>query len=101
MRVFTRTASVAVAASAALLLAACGGGDDDGGTGSGGDDATGGTVSVNSTEPQNPLIPTDTNEVGGGNIVDAMWTGLVSYDSETGEPGLAVAESTAPHEDFT
>jgi len=88
------------------VLAACGGDDDGGGdSGSGGDggssDGPTGTVSINSTQPENPLIPTTTNEVGGGNIVDAMWTGLVSYDPETAEPGLAVAESIEPNEDFT
>lgn len=104
MRATTRTGSFAVAAAAALLLAACGGDDDgDGGGAAGteGGDGPVGTVSVNSTEPQNPLIPTATNEVGGGNIVDAMWTGLVAYDSETAEPQLAVADVIEPNDDFT
>lgn len=106
MRGSARRGFAVAAVGLTLVLAACGGddgGDDD--SGSGGDGGSGdgptGTVSINSTQPENPLIPTTTNEVGGGNIVDAMWTGLVSYDSETGEPGLAVAESIEPNEDFT
>src|SRR5690606_32502952 len=65
-----RIAAVALAAS--LALVACGGGDD-GGDGSGGGDgeASGGIVTINGTEPQNPLIPTSTNEVGGVPIVSS------------------------------
>jgi oligopeptide transport system substrate-binding protein len=106
MRGSARRGFAVAAVGLTLVLAACGG-DDDGGddSGSGGDSGSGdgptGTVSINSTQPENPLIPTTTNEVGGGNIVDAMWTGLVSYDPETAEPGLAVAESIEPNEDFT
>src|ERR1700754_2447759 len=106
MRGSARRGAVVAAVGLTLVLAACGGDDDggDGGSGSGdGGSSEGptGTVSINSTQPENPLIPTTTNEVGGGNIVDAMWTGLVSYDPETAEPGLAVAESIEPNEDFT
>jgi oligopeptide transport system substrate-binding protein len=49
-------------------------------------------ITTNGSEPQNPLIPTNTNEVGGGKIVDAMFAGLVYYD-EKGAPKNDVAES--------
>lgn len=84
----------AAGGAAALTLAACG--SDEGGSGgagggeSGGDG--GGVILANGTEPQNPLIPTNTNEVGGGRIVQNIFSGLVSYDAE-GTPQNEVAAS--------
>ena len=84
-------ASLAVGA---LALTACSGGDAgetepstsaEGGT-------SGGIVTVNGTEPQNSLVPTNTNEVGGGKILDLIFSGLVYYDAE-GAPHNEVAES--------
>jgi oligopeptide transport system substrate-binding protein len=71
----------------ALTLAACGGSSD---SGSGDGDSTS-YVTVNGSEPQNPLIPAATNETGGGNVIDAMFTGLVTYNQETAAPENAVA----------
>ena len=65
----------------ALVLSACGGG------GSGDDDANGDNaaiVTVGSGEPQNPLIPTMTNEVYGGLVVRNIFAGLVRYDENGG-----------------
>ena len=80
--------------AASLILAACGSSDSssstDNGGGSGGPT---GSITVDGSQPENPLIPTATNETGGGNVVDAMWTGLVSYNTETGKPENAMAES--------
>src|SRR5699024_8206714 len=62
--------------------AACGG-DDSGSGGSGdGGGGGGGIILANGTEPQNPLIPTNTNEVGGGRIGQNIFAGLGSYDAE-------------------
>ncbi|MGB3013609.1 MAG: ABC transporter substrate-binding protein [Candidatus Nanopelagicales bacterium] len=72
----------------ALTLGACGG---DSGSGDGGDSAR--YVTVNGSEPQNPLIPAATNETGGGNVIDNMFTGLVTYNQETAAPENAVATS--------
>jgi oligopeptide transport system substrate-binding protein len=47
---------------------------------------------VDGSEPQNPLIPTSTNEVGGGAILDLIFAGLVSYDAD-GKPQNEMAES--------
>ncbi|MGY5763789.1 peptide ABC transporter substrate-binding protein [Brachybacterium sp. DNPG3] len=78
------------ATGAAATLAACSGGDGDSGSGSG---ASGGAaVFANSTEPQNPLIPTNTNEVGGGRVIDLLFSGLVRYTT-TGEVEMEMAES--------
>lgn len=65
------------------------------GCGGGGGEAEDGVVTVNSTEPQNPLVPGNTNEVGGGNVLDAMFTGLVGYDEKTGETYDEVAQDIA------
>jgi oligopeptide transport system substrate-binding protein len=35
---------------------------------------------VNGSEPENKLIPTNTNEVGGGRILDSIFAGLAYYD---------------------
>ena len=80
-----RLAGVALAASA-LVLSACGGSDDDSG------EATDAIISVNGSEPENPLIPTATNETGGGNPIQNLFAGLVSYNAD-GSTTNEVAES--------
>jgi oligopeptide transport system substrate-binding protein len=83
---------IAAGLSGAMLLSACGGGDDDGGSGASGGD--GGSFSIYIGEPENPLIPGNTNETEGGQIVDSLFTGLVQYDNETNEAEFTgVAES--------
>ena len=81
-----RGALVAAGVAAAMVLSACGG-DEGGGSdeGSGGEGATGGTFSIYIGEPENPLVPGNTNETEGGQVVDSLWTGLVQYDAETNE----------------
>ncbi|WP_298036919.1 peptide ABC transporter substrate-binding protein [uncultured Microbacterium sp.] len=69
-------AGIAMAGIGSLALAGCA--TNDAGNGSGGADATA-IVSTNGNEPQNPLIPTNTNEVGGGKILDSIFSGLISY----------------------
>lgn len=70
--------------------------------GSGSVEATTGIVTANGTEPQNPLIPTNTNEVGGGRIIQNIFAGLSYYDAK-GEPHNDVAESidTTDSQTFT
>ncbi|WP_136053913.1 ABC transporter substrate-binding protein [Microbacterium sp. K24] len=65
----------------ALTLAGCasGGGNEPSEEPSGDSSAI---ISVNNTEPQNPLIPTNTNEVGGGLVLQSIFAGLVYYDAE-------------------
>ncbi len=64
--------------------------------------ASDGVVRANGTEPQNPLIPSNTNETGGGRIVDLLFAGLVSYMSD-GSVKNEVAESieTSDNQNFT
>ena len=88
----------------AVALSSCGGGD--GGSsdeqGSGDPNKTkDAVITVFGSEPERPLVPGDTNETGGGKIVDALFTGLMDYDPVSGEPREAMAESfelTAPDE---
>ena len=79
-----KRAWLAVPAALALTLSACSGGNDTGSSDStGGSETaqTAGVVLANGTEPQNPLIPANTKEVGGGRIVDLLFAGLVYYDA--------------------
>ncbi|MDN3309706.1 ABC transporter substrate-binding protein [Microbacterium oryzae] len=67
-----------------LALAGCasdGGGSTDEDTASDSGASTA-IVSTNGNEPQNPLIPTSTNEVGGGKILDSIFAGLISYEAD-------------------
>ncbi len=96
MRVRTRsTVAIAGFAALALGLAACGGSDDPSAA-----DAAGAVV-INGSEPENPLIPSNTNETGGGNVIDNLFTGLIEYDAKTADPENAMAESIEPNDDKT
>ncbi|TRW45339.1 peptide ABC transporter substrate-binding protein [Georgenia yuyongxinii] len=77
-----------------LVLAACSSDSPEDAATDGGASAGASTavVTVNGNEPQNPLIPTNTNEVGGGKILDLIFAGLVYYDAE-GAVHNEVAES--------
>lgn len=88
-----RMGFAAVFAASALVLAACSG------TGSSSTSTTASknldktaVITANNSEPQNPLIPTNTNETGGGKIVDSLFAGLVYYDAK-GKPVNEVADS--------
>src|SRR5688500_20316369 len=79
-----RLAGVTLVA-AGLVLAGCGGGGDD--------DAGGNAViTVYGTNPQNPMIPTATNEVGGGDPIQNLYSGLTAYNAD-GSVVNEVAES--------
>ncbi|MGK2880193.1 MAG: peptide ABC transporter substrate-binding protein [Mycobacterium sp.] len=81
------TVPVVLAAVLALILAlaGCGGGGGESGTNAN-------YVVVNGGEPQNPLLPANTNENQGGRIVDRLFAGLMSYDAQ-GTPSLEVASA--------
>ena len=87
-----RMGFAAVVAASALVLAACGGTSSSSpSTASKNLDKTA-VITANNSEPQNPLIPTNTNETGGGKIVDSLFAGLVYYDAK-GAPKNEVADS--------
>lgn len=81
-------AAVAGAASLALVLSACSGSSTPAPGSSGAESV----ISVFGSEPQNPLLPANTNETGGGRIMKLLFEGLISYDAK-GEPVNQVAES--------
>ncbi len=59
-----RTAALALPVAAAVLLAGCG---SSGGSSTGGGSApanTAGAITVDGSQPENPLIPGNTNETG-------------------------------------
>src|SRR6478735_143354 len=105
MRGKTRLMIVSAIAPLALVAAACGGGSggntEPGTEQSGG--AAGGEIAIRSCTPQNPLIPANTNEVCGGNFLDAIEAKLVHYNPDTAAPELDIAQSidTTDNQNFT
>ncbi|MEU5787844.1 ABC transporter substrate-binding protein [Micromonospora purpureochromogenes] len=91
MRVSKRASgAIAVGAAFALIASGCSTNDDDGGTAAKSSD---GSIVVDGTEPENPLVPSNTTETGGGKIIDWLFTGLVEYPNNGGAPQNALAES--------
>jgi ABC-type oligopeptide transport system substrate-binding subunit len=70
---------MALVAALALALAACGTGD-----GGAGAPEAGGSFSVYICEPEH-LVPTNTNESCGSEVLNALYTPLVNYDPQTSE----------------
>ena len=86
-------AAVGLLAAGVIALAGCSGGSgNNSGGGATGKTDTAAIITANGSEPQNPLIPTNTNEVGGGKILDSIFAGLVYYDAK-GKPVNDMAES--------
>ncbi|WP_111719288.1 ABC transporter substrate-binding protein [Homoserinimonas sp. OAct 916] len=84
--------AAALLSASALVLTGCASGDG-GAPAPGTSDTPGaststGIVTANSNEPQNPLYPANTNEVGGGKILDMVFAGLYYYDAD----GKAIPE---------
>jgi oligopeptide transport system substrate-binding protein len=75
----------------ALGMAGCGG-SNGGNTGTTQNANGAAIIKVNGSEPQNGLLPANTNETGGGRILQQLFTGLVSYD-ENGKAVDEVADS--------
>ncbi|WP_130178182.1 ABC transporter substrate-binding protein [Cryobacterium sp. SO1] len=71
--------ALALISVSALALAGCASSNDEPAAPAGDSSAI---VSTNGSEPQNPLIPTNTTETGGGKIMTSLFAGLVSYDAD-------------------
>ncbi len=85
-------AGVGLFAIGALALAGCtSGGGNTGDSGNAGEADPDAIITTNGSEPENPLIPTNTNEVGGGKILDNIFAGLIYYDGD-GAPVNDMAE---------
>ena len=105
MRRRTRGMALAAVTSIALIATACGGG---GGTASepGASQPAGqagGEIVVAGCTPKNALIPGNTSETCGGDIIDAMTSKLVRYNTENAAPENDIAESieTTDNKNFT
>ncbi|MCX4456587.1 ABC transporter substrate-binding protein [Streptomyces sp. NBC_01728] len=98
MRGATHATWAAGAAAMALVVTACGGG---GGAGGGGGGA--GVLSSSWGDPQNPLEPSNTNEVQGGKVLDMIFRGLKRYDARTGAAQNMLAQKidTSDSQNFT
>ena len=93
MRGRTRGMAAAVITSLALVATACGGG---GAPEPGAEDPAGqagGEIVVAGCTPEEPLIPGHTTETCGGDIVQAMTSQLIRYNTDTAAPENDIAES--------
>ena len=100
--------SIALASTvlvAMATLAACGGDDDDGGgdNQSESEGQAGGEITVRGCNPENPLIPGNTAETCGGNVLDVTTAKLIKYATEDAAPQNDIAESieTEDNQNFT
>ncbi|MFI9639548.1 ABC transporter substrate-binding protein [Micromonospora sp. NPDC051925] len=92
MRVSNRaTGAIAVGMAAALVVSGCS--SSDGGGESDSAATADGAITIHGVQPQNPLVPANTTETGGGKIIDDLWTGLVEYPNDGSAPRNALAES--------
>ncbi|WEV53340.1 ABC transporter substrate-binding protein [Bifidobacterium sp. ESL0704] len=92
---------IAGLAASAALISVAGCGNSAGNGDQQGPKASSDTIiKVDNTEPQSPLVPADTNEMGGGKVIRYLFEGLVSYDAK-GKQHLEVAKSITPNADAT
>ena len=106
MHIRRRVRLVAPLLALALGAAACGGGG--GGTsanptttGGSAQAASGGTFSLQLGEPENPLVPGNTTESEGAQVVDALWTGLVTDNTQTAQQEMNGVAGTITSSDAT
>ncbi len=102
MRGRTRGMVAVAITSLALFATACGGGGAEPEPGA--EDPAGqagGEISIRGCTPENPLIPGNTSEVCGGNVIDAMAAKLVRYDPATAAPSNDIAESIESEDNQT
>ncbi|MGW4986648.1 peptide ABC transporter substrate-binding protein [Streptomyces mirabilis] len=95
MRGATHATWAVGAAAVALVATACGGGGSGGGAS--------GALSSSWGDPQNPLEPSNTNEVQGGKVLDMIFRGLKRYDARTGAAQNMLAQKidTSDSQNFT
>ncbi|MER6396621.1 ABC transporter substrate-binding protein [Kitasatospora sp. NPDC086009] len=89
MRGATQTKWIVAATAIALAATACSTSSKSSDKASSG----GGTIAVQLGEPQHGLVPQNTAESEGAEVLGAVFAGLVEYDNKTNEPKLRVAES--------
>lgn len=82
----------AATGASALALSACGGSEGSGGSDAGGAGSDDARIRSNGREPENKLVPTNTSELAGGDVLNACFACLVYY-TEDGSVENDVAES--------
>ncbi len=103
MRARTRGMAVAALTTLALVATACGGSGDQPTTESSGGTQTGGEITMRGCTPQNSLIPANTGESCGNDVLDGVLAKLVRYNADTAAPEMDIAESieTTDNQTFT
>ncbi|MGY1828600.1 MULTISPECIES: peptide ABC transporter substrate-binding protein [unclassified Blastococcus] len=91
---------VAAGVAAAMMLSACGGSDENGGEGGTAAEG-GGSFSVYVGEPENPLVPGNTTESEGHQVISSLWTGLIEYAADGAVEYTGVAESIESEDNTT
>ena len=87
------TRSVGVVVTLLLLAGtACAGGGPDRTERAAEGKVSGGSFSLSIGEPEH-LLPATTTDSNGGQVLSALFTGLVEYDPQTAQPHNAMAES--------
>lgn len=94
-------AAPAAFAAGALLLAGCSSNAEPAPSQSPSYPPPVGSASISTTEPAQLLLPAMAAESGAGDVVDAMWTGLVDYDPVTAQPRLAHAAEISTKDNLT
>jgi oligopeptide transport system substrate-binding protein len=89
----TRGMAAVAITSIVLFATACGGGGTTSEPGGEAPPAAGGEIVVAGCTPENPLVPGNTTETCGGDIVQAMTSTLVRYNTDTAAPENDIAES--------
>lgn len=95
MRGKTRAAIVVGLSATALVAASCGGGGGGGGAsggGGGGGGKSGGAITVRGCNPQNDLIPANTTETCGGDVLDLTTSKLVHYATDNAKAENDIAD---------
>jgi oligopeptide transport system substrate-binding protein len=86
----------------AMVLSACGGSEEGSENEQGNEEAAqGGTYSVAISNPENPLVPGNTTESEGAQVVQALWTGLVEYSADGEVEYTGVAEEITSEDNVT
>ena len=101
MKLSKRNAAlIAAGIAGSLVLSACGGDDEGSGTESEAGE-TGGSFSVAVNNPENPLVPGNTTESEGAQVIKSLWTGLVEYAADGSVEYTGVADSIESEDNQT
>jgi ABC-type oligopeptide transport system substrate-binding subunit len=93
-------ALIATGLTGAMVLSACGGSDDSG-SGGGAGGGEGGSFSIYIGEPENPLVPSNTTESEGHQVISSLWTGLIEYSAQGEVEYTGVADTIESQDNTT